>query len=76
MRHTLIRADYIIPMTPDNEVIVDGAVVIDSAGRIAEVGGGEALQQKYPDAVVRLLRDRLIMPGRRTSCLGLAAAVH
>jgi 5-methylthioadenosine/S-adenosylhomocysteine deaminase len=63
MRHTLIRADYIIPMTPDNEVIVDGAVVIDSAGRIAEVGGGEALQKKYPDAVVRLLRDRLIMPG-------------
>jgi 5-methylthioadenosine/S-adenosylhomocysteine deaminase len=63
MRQTLIRADYVVPMTPDNAVILDGAVVIDSAGRIAEVGEGEALQREYPDAAVRLLRDRLIMPG-------------
>ncbi|HZZ12234.1 MAG TPA: amidohydrolase [Paraburkholderia sp.] len=63
MRHTLLRADYVVPMTPDNAVIVDGAVVIDSAGTIVAVGAGETLQRDYPDASVRHLHDRLLMPG-------------
>jgi 5-methylthioadenosine/S-adenosylhomocysteine deaminase len=50
-------------MTTDNAVIIDGAVVIDSAGRIAAVGSAATLQRGYPDASVRWLRDRLLMPG-------------
>src|SRR5580698_1559472 len=63
MRNTLLRADYVVPMTPDNAVIVDGAVVIDTVGRIVAVGSGDIMQRDYPDASVRHLRDRLLMPG-------------
>lgn len=63
MRHTLLRADYVVPMTTDNAVIVDGAVVIDTGGKIVGVGAGDVMQRDYPEASVRHLPDRLLMPG-------------
>ncbi len=58
----LLHADLVLPMTGD-EVIVDGAVLVDTAGRIADVGDAMALVARHPGVVVRRLRDRLLMPG-------------
>jgi len=59
----LLRAGHVIPMTGDNRVIVDGGVLVDAAGRIAEVGDGPELERRFPDTAVRRLPDRLVMPG-------------
>lgn len=63
MTSLLLCADYVIPMTADNAVIENGAVLIDSTGRIAAVGSTDSLRRQYPDAPVRVLKDRLLMPG-------------
>jgi 5-methylthioadenosine/S-adenosylhomocysteine deaminase len=61
--NSLIRADYVLPMTDDNAVIVDGAVVIDARGRIAAIGDARELISRYPGLPVRHLENRLLMPG-------------
>lgn len=61
--NSLIRADHVLPMTDDNPVIVDGAVVIDASGRIAAIGDARELISRYPALPVRHLKDRLLMPG-------------
>ena len=39
MRKLLLHADHVVPMTLENEVIADGAVVVDTVtGRILDVG--------------------------------------
>jgi 5-methylthioadenosine/S-adenosylhomocysteine deaminase len=63
MTSLLLCADYVIPMTDDNAVIENGAVLIDGTGRIAAVGLADSLRRQYPDAAVRVLKDRLLMPG-------------
>jgi 5-methylthioadenosine/S-adenosylhomocysteine deaminase len=63
MTSLLLCADYVLPMTDDNAVLDDGAVLIDAAGRIAAVGSAVALRRQYPDVTVRVLKDRLLMPG-------------
>ncbi|MGA2392503.1 MAG: amidohydrolase [Candidatus Lustribacter sp.] len=50
-------------MTSDERVIVDGAVLVDDRGRIADVGDGADLERGHPGIPVRRLRDRLLMPG-------------
>jgi 5-methylthioadenosine/S-adenosylhomocysteine deaminase len=59
----LLRADLVLPMTDDEGPIVDGAVLVDAAGRIADVGDGATLEAHHPGVTVRRLRDRLLMPG-------------
>ncbi len=62
MTAQLLSADYVLPMTPGNPVIDDGAVVIAN-GRIKDVGSAAALREQYPEAAARHLADRLLMPG-------------
>jgi 5-methylthioadenosine/S-adenosylhomocysteine deaminase len=63
MEPLLLRAGHVLPMTGDDRVIVDGAVLIDAAGRIADVGEGADLERRHAGVAVRHLPDRLVMPG-------------
>jgi len=63
MQPLLLRAGHVLPMTADDRVIVDGAVLVDAAGRIADVGEGADLERRHADVAVRRLPDRLLMPG-------------
>jgi len=63
MSHVLLCADYVLPMTEDNAVLLNGAVLVDKLGKIAAVGDAEDLARQHPDVPVRRLRDRLLMPG-------------
>ncbi len=63
MSSLLLCADYVIPMTDDNAVIENGAVLVDAAGRIAAVGAADALRRLHPDVPTRIMKDRLLMPG-------------
>lgn len=58
----LLCSDHILTMNPGNDVILDGAVLV-SDGRIAAVGRRADLISQHPGAVVREMRDRLLMPG-------------
>lgn len=64
MHKLLLRADHVVPMTPGNDVICDGAVVVDTAtGRIVDVGAAEQVRARHLDATLRHLPNRLLMPG-------------
>jgi len=63
MEPLILAADHVLPMTPDDRVIVDGAVLIDAAGRIADVDAVALVEARHPGVRVRRLRDRLLMPG-------------
>jgi len=64
MTTLMLHASHVLPMTPDHAVICDGAVTIDTGtGRILGVGSYEEQQAAYPDATVRDLYGRLLMPG-------------
>jgi len=62
MTRLLLEADHLLTMDARNSVIADGAVLVE-ADRIAAVGPARELRQRYPDAVVRRLDNRLLMPG-------------
>jgi len=60
----LLRAPLVLPMTADNAVIENGGVLVDQeSGKILAVGEGEALAGAHPDATLRVLEHRLLMPG-------------
>lgn len=60
----LLQADHVIPMTADKAVIDDGAVVVDTtAGVIVAVGAAADLRRQYPEATLRRLPNRVLMPG-------------
>jgi 5-methylthioadenosine/S-adenosylhomocysteine deaminase len=59
----ILHADYLLPMTLDNAVLTDAAVLVGSDGRIAAVGQAPALIAANPGVPVRRLADRLVMPG-------------
>lgn len=63
MTPQLLRADHVLPMTADNAIIEDGAVLIDAQGRIAAVDRADRLIAAHPQISVRHLRKRLLMPG-------------
>lgn len=63
MNPTLYQADTMIPMTSDNAVITNGAVVVDAQGRIEAIGQAESLLRQYPNIPTKILKDRLLMPG-------------
>src|SRR6266511_2823533 len=63
MKPIILHADVIIPMTNDNAVIPEGAVLVGSDGRIQAVGEAPTLIAANPDVPVKRLADRLLMPG-------------
>ncbi|MBB3213398.1 5-methylthioadenosine/S-adenosylhomocysteine deaminase [Herbaspirillum sp. Sphag1AN] len=64
MRKLLLQADHVIPMTPGNEVITDGAVVVDTVtGIILDIGAAASVRARHQEATVRSLPNRLLMPG-------------
>lgn len=62
MTKTLYLADYVLPMTSQNSVISNGAVLI-SDGRIEEVGKASHFVERYPDVEQVCLPKQLLMPG-------------
>ena len=63
MNPLILHADHLIPMTPDNAVITDGAVLVDASGRIQAVGPAADIVAVHPGVPVRRLKDRLLLPG-------------
>jgi 5-methylthioadenosine/S-adenosylhomocysteine deaminase len=64
MHKLLLQADHVVPMNAGNDVIVDGAVVVDTmSGKIVEVGAAATMRDLHPDATRRYLPTRLLMPG-------------
>jgi len=62
----LYRARYILNPTRERRVtcIYDGALTVDSAGRIQALGEATQLQQRFPHAIVRDFGPRsLLLPG-------------
>ena len=63
MDRQILRADHVLPMTSDNAVIEDGAVLVGGDGRIEAIGSANAIAADHPDVPVRHLGRRLLMPG-------------
>jgi 5-methylthioadenosine/S-adenosylhomocysteine deaminase len=63
MTSLLLCADHVLPMTPDHPVIENGAVLVDPAGRIGDVGSADVLRERHPDVAVRRFAHRVLMPG-------------
>lgn len=61
-RELILAADFVLTMDAGNRVIRNGAVLVRD-DRIGAVGDAEALQRDHPLAPVRVMRDRLLMPG-------------
>ena len=62
MNDVLLAADFVLTMDAANQVFADGAVLL-RGDRIAAVGDLTALRRDHPDAEVRKLPERLLMPG-------------
>lgn len=58
----ILAADAVVTMDADNRVLANGAVLVDGA-TIAGVDTLDALQRAAPDATVKKLPNRLLMPG-------------
>jgi 5-methylthioadenosine/S-adenosylhomocysteine deaminase len=58
----ILAADHLLTMDAADRVIGGGGVAVE-AGRILAVDTLEALREAYPEARVRVMRDRLLMPG-------------
>lgn len=64
MRKLLLQADHVVPMATGNEVITDGAVVVDTVtGNILDIGLVATVRALHTDATMRYLPNRLLMPG-------------
>ncbi|MFH5774556.1 amidohydrolase family protein [Paracoccus sp. NGMCC 1.201697] len=63
MNNTILHADHLVTMDATNTVIRDGAILVGSAGRIDDVGTFEQVRSRAPDAAVKRLANRILMPG-------------
>ncbi len=63
MKPTILHADVLLTMNAENAVIANGAVLVGADGRIEAVEEAPALLAAHPDAAVKRLADRLLMPG-------------
>jgi 5-methylthioadenosine/S-adenosylhomocysteine deaminase len=60
----LLQSALVLPMTADHAVIEDGGVLVDQdSGRILAVGAAAGLAAAHPEATLRCLEHRLLMPG-------------
>ena len=59
----ILYADHVVTMDVNNNVIPNGAVLIDSEGRIRAVGEVLSVINANPGVEVKRLEDRLLMPG-------------
>jgi 5-methylthioadenosine/S-adenosylhomocysteine deaminase len=63
MTPTILHADHLILMDNNNSVIPNGAVMVDSDGRIQGVGKESDIITANPGIEVKRLQNRLLMPG-------------
>jgi len=63
MNPLILHADHLITMNAMNEVIVDGAVLIGTDGRIKAAGDASSILAANPGVEVKRLENRLLMPG-------------
>ena len=63
MQPTLYTAQVVIPMNDANDVIENGAVLVGADGRVMAVGTAADLRARHPQARLRDLPRRLLMPG-------------
>ena len=63
MNRLILHADHLVTMNPSNEVIVDGAILIGTDGRIKAVGDASSILAANPSVEVKRLENRLLMPG-------------
>ncbi len=59
---TILAADFVVTMDPQNRVMADGAVLV-RGDRIAAVGERVTLERDHPAVRVQRMPDRLLMPG-------------
>src|SRR5512140_3059623 len=59
----ILHPSILLPMTADNAVITDGAVLVGADGRIEAVGPAATLTAAHPEVPVKRLVDRVLMPG-------------
>jgi 5-methylthioadenosine/S-adenosylhomocysteine deaminase len=62
MTPSIFSADIVLTANRDKQVIENGAVCVDG-NLIADVGPVDVLRQRFPEATVRPLPRRLLMPG-------------
>ncbi len=63
MNPIILHADHLLTMDAENSIIPDGAVFINSIGRIQAVGNAADILSQNPGVQMRRLKDRLLMPG-------------
>src|SRR4030095_15988946 len=63
MTPIILHADHLITMDQNNTVILNGAVLVGSDGRIQSVGEASAIIPANPGIEVKRLANRLLMPG-------------
>ena len=59
----VLHADHLILMDQHNTVIPNGAVLVDSHGRIQAIGEANTIIGANPGVEVKRLENRLLMPG-------------
>lgn len=63
MKPLILHADHLVTMNAKNEVIIEGAVLVGTDGKIQAVGNASQIIKDNPSVEVKRLRDRLLMPG-------------
>ena len=63
MADLILQADHILTMDNSNTIIDQGAVLIGSDGMIQKVGKADEIIRKHPSISVKVLANRLLMPG-------------
>ena len=63
MTPIILHADHLVLMNEKNDIIPNGAVLIDADGRIQAVGEANAILAANPGIGVKQLANRLLMPG-------------
>lgn len=61
-REFIVAADFVLTMEAANRVVRNGAVLVQD-DRIGAVGDADEIRRRHSAAPVRLMRDRLLMPG-------------
>ena len=63
MAATILYADHLLTIDPNNTIIPNGAVLVGDDGLIKAVGAGPEIIAANPNVEIKWLADRLLMPG-------------